>query len=346
MADAGVPVLIFADNGLLDTVLVWVPYLLGAAAVAAILMFFTGLSRSMGGGSHGINQRLEVFGQMQMPAAAAAAGRKGRRRGSLYSGIDRAVASRGFAVRLATDLARADLKMTVGEFFVGTVVLAGVGGLIGYALPISSHIIVSLVLIVAGLWAPRIYITMARNRRLRAFNSQLADTIGLLSSALRSGYSLLQSMELVAREGPSPVSGEFERVVREVGLGLSPEEALANLVRRMQSDDLELMVTAINVQREVGGNLAEVLDTIASTIRERVKLKGEIRVLTAQQQYSGYIVGLLPVGLSLILFIINPTYMEAVFQKTHWCGWTMFGCSGVMILVGFLAIQRIVDIKV
>jgi tight adherence protein B len=213
-------------------------------------------------------------------------------------------------------------------------------------LPIPGHVILALALAVAGLWVPRLYITSARNRRLRAFNTQLADTIGLLSGALRSGYSLLQAMELVAREGPSPVSGEFERVVREVGLGLSPEEALANLVRRMQSDDLELMVTAINVQREVGGNLAEVLDTIASTIRERVKLKGEIRVLTSQQQYSGYIVGLLPVGLSLILFIINPTYMSNVFTKTQWCGWTMFGCSAAMILAGFLAIQRIVDIEV
>jgi tight adherence protein B len=107
------------------------------------------------------------------------------------------------------------------------------------------------------------------------------------------------------------------------------------------------MVTAINVQREVGGNLAEVLDTIANTIRERVKLKGEIRVLTSQQQYSGYIVALMPVGLSLLLFVINPTYMASVFPPhTHWCGLTMFGCSGVMILAGFLIIQRIVDIDV
>jgi tight adherence protein B len=206
--------------------------------------------------------------------------------------------------------------------------------------------LLAVLLAIAGYWAPRIVVNSAKGKRLRAFNSQLADTIGLLSSSLRSGYSLLQAMELVAREGPAPVNGEFERVVREVGLGLSPEEALANLIGRMQSDDLELMVTAINVQREVGGNLAEVLDTIAGTIRERVKLKGEIRVLTAQQQYSGYIVGLLPVALSLLLFVINPTYMGSVFQKTHWCGWTMFGCSGLMIIAGFILIQRIVDIKV
>jgi tight adherence protein B len=106
------------------------------------------------------------------------------------------------------------------------------------------------------------------------------------------------------------------------------------------------MVTAINVQREVGGNLAEVLDTIAGTIRDRVKLKGEVRALTAQQQYSGYILALLPVALALVLFIINPTYMLGLYTKTHWCGWVMTGCSVVMVLSGFLVIQRIVDIKV
>lgn len=346
MVLAGVATMVLAD---IDIIATGSALLLGGMAFAAIIMFFTGLQRQMGGGAHGISARLREFGAVEMPAAAAPSGRRGRggRGGpSIYGQIDRAVASRGFAQKLSTDLARADLKMTVGEFVVARVVFASLGGLIGFALPLGGHIILGVLLALGGYFAPRIYVSSAKGKRLRAFNDQLADTIGLLSSALRSGYSLLQAMELVAREGPSPVNGEFERVVREVGLGLSPEEALQNLVGRMQSDDLELMVTAINVQREVGGNLAEVLDTIANTIRERVKLKGEIRVLTAQQQYSGYIVGLLPVALSLLLFVINPTYMGSVFTKTHWCGLTMFGCSGVMIVVGFILIQRIVDIKV
>jgi tight adherence protein B len=332
----------------MDIVAVGAQVLLGALTFGAILMFFVGLTRQMNGGATGISARLNEFGAREAPLGSTQ--RRGRSRGragpGIYGSIDRAVASRGFAQRLSTDLARADLKITVGEFIVARVVFASLGGLIGYAIPISGHVVLAALLAMTGYFVPRMYVTSAKNKRLRAFNAQLADTIGLLSSALRSGYSLLQAMELVAREGPSPVSGEFERVVREVGLGLSPEEALSNLIGRMQSDDLELMVTAINVQREVGGNLAEVLDTIANTIRERVKLKGEIRVLTSQQQYSGYIVGLLPVALSLLLFVINPTYMESVFTKTHWCGWTMFGCSGAMIVVGFILIQRIVDIHV
>jgi tight adherence protein B len=324
-----------------------VALLLGALIGIAFLLFFNGLRRTMSNGSRGIADRLQTFGGVAPVAAAQAGGRRGNKQGSgLYGGIERAVARRGFAVRLAEDLARADVKITVGEFIVASILFACVGLLVGAALPIGGRYLLALILAIAGLYAPRFYVSRQKNKRLRAFNAQLSDTVGLLSSALRSGYSFLQSMELVSREGPSPVAGEFERVVREVGLGLSPEEALANLVRRTESDDLELMVTVINVQREVGGNLAEVLDSIGSTIRERVKLIGEIRVLTAQQKYSGYIVGLLPVGLSLILLVINPKYLLNVFQTTTWCGWTMFGCAGIMILAGFFLIQRIVDIKV
>ena len=330
----------------------WLPALvLGGLVCVAILLFFNGLRRSMTGGSQGIAARLRNFAEVAPVAGAAApaakrGGRLGRGGGGLYSGIEKVVDRRGFALRLADDLARADVKITVGEFIVASILFASVGLLVGAALPIGGRYLLALMLGIAGLFAPRFYVQRQKSTRLRAFDSQLADTVGLLSSALRSGYSFLQAMELVSREGPSPVAGEFERVVREVGLGLSPEEALANLVRRMESDDLELMVTVINVQREVGGNLAEVLDSIGNTIRERVKLIGEIRVLTAQQKYSGYIVGLLPIGLSLILMVINPKYILNVFQTTTWCGWTMFGCATTMILAGFFFIQRIVDIKV
>lgn len=340
MVLAGTAATVFAD---LDIAGTGTALLIGGLSFVAVLLFFSGLRRAIGGGSHGIAARLEAYGAREIQAARTS---RGRPSSNLYGRIDKAVAGRSSSAKWARDLARADLKITVGEFYVARFVLTSLGLLIGFALPISGRFLLAAVLAGSGFFLPRFYVTFKKNGRLRAFNTQLADTIGLLSSALRSGYSLLQAMELVAREGPSPVSGEFERVVREVGLGLSPEEALANLVARMESEDLELMVTAINVQREVGGNLAEVLDTIATTIRERVKLKGEIRVLTAQQQYSGYIIALLPVGLSLILFIINPTYMLGVFQKTIWCGWVMVGCSATMILVGFLVIQRIVDIKV
>ena len=140
--------------------------------------------------------------------------------------------------------------------------------------------------------------TAARPGRLKAFNAQLPDTITLLANSLRAGSSFLQGMELVTREARPPISEEFERVVREMQLGVALQPALNNLVRRVASEDLELMVTAIQIQSQVGGNLATVLDAIAHTIRERIRIYGEIQTLTAMQRYSGYVITLLPIGLA------------------------------------------------
>jgi tight adherence protein B len=180
--------------------------------------------------------------------------------------------------------------------------------------------------------------------RLNAFNKQLPDTISLLSNALRAGSSFLQSVELVSRESPPPMGPEMGRVVREVNLGLGMEEALANMVRRIKSDDLDLMVTAIGVQQQVGGNLAEVLDTIAFTIRERVRIKGEIRTLTAQGRYSGYIVAFLPVAIAVTLNFINPEFMRPLF--TELIGQILLATGLIMMSIGFFAIRKITDIKV
>jgi tight adherence protein B len=155
----------------------------------------------------------------------------------------------------------------------------------------------------------------------------------------------------VTREAQPPISEEFERVVREMSLGVALQPALANLVRRVKSEDLELMVTAINIQSQVGGNLATVLDSIAFTIRERIRIVGEIRVLTSMQRYSGYVITLLPVGLGGLLFLISPTYITALFRNPPV---TLGLPTGVIFLIvglismgiGYFFIRRIVDIKV
>jgi tight adherence protein B len=259
---------------------------------------------------------------------------------------DADTSDRSFTATLARDLARADIRITIGEYMLMTLVLVSLGALIGFALPIGGHIVLGLLLAFAGFYGPRYYVTARKRGRQRAFNSQLADAITMMANSLKSGFALLQSLELVSREAPVPISQEFERIVREVGFGTSVETSLTHLVERMESNDLELLVTAINVQREVGGNLVEVLDTIAATIRDRVRLVGEVRSMTAQQQYSGYIIALLPIGLALLLTVINPNYMIGVFRDTTWCGWTMLGCSLAMILLGFIVIRQIVRIKV
>jgi tight adherence protein B len=198
---------------------------------------------------------------------------------------------------------------------------------------------------------PRFWLGRRKKKRLKAFNSRLADTVTLIGNALRAGSSFLQAVEMVVRESQPPVSTEFGRVIREVNLGLPFEQALANMVRRVRSDDLELMATAITVQHQVGGNLAEILDSIAFTIRERIRIKGEIKTLTAQTRMSGYVVGLLPVGLTGVLFMIAPTFMNPMFQKPPEAfglpmGMLILAGGAVMMFIGFMAIRRIVDIEV
>lgn len=324
--------------------------LAGLLVGLSIVLLFSGFQRMANTRAASVRNRLDALvgptgGDARLLGTRTKRDRRSRRTRAVYSGAGSAQAST-YTMKLATELAQADLKLTVGEFMSITAVCASVGGLLGIALPIPSRFILALVLFFAGVYGPRIWLRRKRVKRQRAFDGQLADMLGLMSGALRSGYSLLQAMELSAREGPAPASVEFERVVREVGLGLSPEEALNNLLERMQSEDMILLVTAINVQREVGGNLVEVLESIANTIRERVKLIADMRVLTSQQQFSGYIIACLPVALSLMLALINPSYMLGVFQTTIWCGWTMLGCSLIMIFFGFLIIRKIVNIKV
>ncbi len=151
-------------------------------------------------------------------------------------------------------------------------------------------------------------------------------------------------METVSRELPSPMSVEFARVVREIGLGLTIEEALAHMLQRVNSDDLDLVITAINIQHEVGGNLAEILDTISHTIRERVRIKGQIRAMTAQQRFSGYVISVLPVILGVVMFMINPGYIGRMFNET--CGIIMLITGGFMIFAGYMVIRRITNIEI
>ena len=265
--------------------------------------------------------------------------------------IDRAIEGRGFTQGIKSRIAKADAKLRVSEYL-ALQVLAGIGvGAAVYFL-LGKNTLFAILGAIFGLFIPRFYLSFTAKRRLRAFDDQLSDTLNLWVNALRSGYSVLQSMEAIATELPPPVSVEFERVVQEVRLGLGVPQALYNMLRRVPSDDLDLVITAVNIQREVGGNLAEVLDTISFTIRERVRIKGEIRTLTAQGRLSGYIISLLPIGLALVLMLINPQYMSQLFADLPPyifgvpCGWLVVGVALLMMLVGFLIIQKIVDIEV
>jgi len=309
-------------------------------ALAGLSMFlvFFGLSRTWGTKAEAIDERLDRYasrpGEFEVP--------KEEKRSPIGERLDKALAGKGFAERTARELARADLKLTVSEYVAVNLISIVLGFLIGYLL--YRSIFVAIGAAITGSFLPRIYVKQRQKRRLHRFNDQLGDAINLLVNGLRSGYSQLQAMETVSREMPPPISEEFSRVVREVGLGLSLNQALDNMLRRIQSDDLDLMITAIKVQHEVGGNLAEILDTISFTIRERVRIQGEIRVLTSMQMLSAYIISFLPVGLGLVMYLLSAEYMGQMFQEP--CGWIMLGTAATIVIVGFLIIRRIVAIEV
>jgi tight adherence protein B len=258
--------------------------------------------------------------------------------------LDRAIAQQSFAKRVATDLARANLKFTVVEFMLLSLASVVVGIALGALALRALWIVGAAAGGVIGFIVPRTLLKLRQTRRLNAFNDQLGDTITLLANSLRSGYSLLQSMEMVARELPAPMCEEFERVTREIGLGLSNQEALNNLLRRIQSDDLDMMITAINIHHEVGGNLAEILDTIGHTIRERVRIKGEIRTLTAMARYSGYLVSILPVAVAGLLFVMNGEYMSGLWEDP--CGVRMIIAAAIGMFLGWIVIRRVVNIEI
>jgi tight adherence protein B len=199
---------------------------------------------------------------------------------------------------------------------------------------------------VLGAFAPRFYVKRQQGVRLRRFDEQLSDMLNLMVNGLRAGYSTMQAMEAVSKEMPTPMNDEFHRVVQEMQLGIPMEAALNNLLRRIPSPDLDFVVTAINVQREVGGNLSEILDIISFTIRERVRIKGEIRVMTAQVRASGTLLALIPAGLALMLWFLNRDYLMSFFDAGPVCGWSAIAVIVIMIISGYFVMMKIADIEV
>ena len=328
----------------------------GIAALAIILIAF-GIASS---GSSGISDRLERYASGRGEGGKAAAQSQGPitdliQQSQALANLNKVVEGRDFGANLARELARADLRLKPSEYlFIWLGSIVGVPVLLfilGFFLSALQSPLALLIGMLIGFMLPRFWLNRRKNGRLNAFNKQLPDTITLIANALRAGSSFLQAIELVVRESRPPISVEFSRVIREVNLGLPFEQALENMVRRVRSDDLELMATAINIQHTVGGNLAEILDSIAYTIRERIRIKGEIRTLTAQQRLSGYVVGFLPIGLAGFLFIAAPGFMDPMFANPPAiaglpAGVVILLFGGFMMFIGFMLIRKIVDIEV
>jgi len=310
-----------------------------------LLLLAVGLAMTFLGERSVVEERLGRYGEGQVVSTADTEVKK--QRGSIIADyLERAGEGSDLFENISRDLARADLKLRPAEYIAVIVISIFGFGVVGFIIS-SGSMIFAFVGMLSGAFVPRMYVKSQEKGRLKRFNNQLSDMLNLTVNGLRAGFSTLQALEAVSRELPPPINEEFHRVVQEMQLGIPMEEALDHLLRRINSDDLDLVITAINVQREVGGNLAEILDSISFTIRERVRIKGEIAALTAQGRATAWVISAMPVILMGLLFLINREYIMQFFNpETRSCGIPLIVLAGIMVVTGFIATQKIVDIDI
>src|SRR5215207_159184 len=315
------------------------PIVLLGGGILVLFLLIVGVIVSITSERSLVEERLGRFLEDDRPQPEGEAG------GSVLTDwLNRRVAKSSMGDRVSRELARADLKFKVAEYYALVFMSTVVAALAAYL--IQPYPASALIGAVIGFLIPRFYVKRQQTVRLNKFNDQLSDMLNLMVNGLRAGYSTMQALEAVSRELPAPISDEFHRVVQEMQIGIPMEKALDNLLRRIPSEDLDFVVTAINVQREVGGNLSEILDTISFTIRERVRIKGEIRVMTAQVRTSATVLSLIPVFLTAALWFISPEYIGSFFDRGPLCGWAAVGTVVGMIASGYMVMMKIADIEV
>ncbi|HYK98097.1 MAG TPA: type II secretion system F family protein [Candidatus Acidoferrales bacterium] len=243
---------------------------------------------------------------------------------------------------IAVMIEQAQADVSVGEVLAAMATLAALAFTL--AIVFTSLLAVGIAAALFGGGLPLLWLTWQRRRLARKFSDQLLDTIALLASSVRSGHSLLQALEHVVSEAPEPTRSTIALVVREIGLGASQEDALERVADRLPSEDLELIVSAINVHHQIGGSLARVLDSIAETIQERGRIAGDIRSLTAQQRFSAYVLSLLPVAVGLVLYLVSPDYIAPLFRPGA-LRFALIGAS-TMVVSGFLIMEKMASIDV
>jgi tight adherence protein B len=250
--------------------------------------------------------------------------------------------ARGFSERLDAELEAAGVSLRSGEFVVASAVGALVFGVLGAAL-LGNWLLAIVVALIGGAF-PTLLLRNALKRRADKLREQLPDVLTIMASSLRAGHSFLQSLDTVAKEITAPAAAEFQRVVAEIRLGRPAEDALEALAERVGSPDFKWAVIAVNVQREVGGNLAEILDTVADTLRERAMLRRQIKVLTAEGRLSAWVLGALPFAIALYMYAVNPSYIGGLFDNT--LGIIMVVVALLLMAAGILWMRKIVDIDV
>ncbi|MBU8908036.1 type II secretion system F family protein [Desertibacillus haloalkaliphilus] len=247
-----------------------------------------------------------------------------------------------FVQKWEIDLEKAGLTINAEGFFIMRLVLGGLAFVVAFI--IDSLFIVMVLFFIGGFFLPILYLKRKKQLRLVQSAQQLPHALGTMETAMKAGFSFIQSMQVVAQEVPDPLGPEFNKTIREINLGETMESAFAHLLNRLPNEDLKLVVSALLIQRTTGGNLADLLGSMQETIRERVRIQEELKTLTSQGRMSAWIITLLPFVLGLLLNLMNPEYFEPLF--THPLGWFLMSAGVISALIGWIAIQKIINVEV
>ena len=258
------------------------------------------------------------------------------------SPIDKMVYKLKIIRRLHAWLDKAGFKIDVKVFLLAVLVFASLGFLLGVIL--HRGIIPPLILMVIMTSIPFIYLKMQITKRVLLFTEQLATSLDMMSRSLKAGHSLAMAIQTIGNEMANPISGLFKSVYEEQAYGLSIKDALSHMIDRMDTTDMRFFVTSVNIYREIGGNLSEILENLAKTIRERLKIRRQVRVYTAQARLSGYILGVLPIVTAIIFYFMSPDYMGELVEAK--LGRMLIAAAVVLQIIGFIVIRRIIDIKI
>lgn len=302
------------------------PILITLSVIAAVIVIFAGILQIIGP-DQDVEGRLghDEYDNDEM-----------RSSDRLGDRLNRQFTKAGFGSKLAMELAQAGTQVTATEFM--AINLGLVVGSFFLGMLIGKTIVAGLALSVVTALGPRFWLKRKKDKRISQFQQQLPDVLSLVVGSLRAGYGLIQALKLVSQEMPSPSKDEYTRVVNEISLGYSLHQALAHLVERMESEDLMMVVTAINIQNEVGGNLGNILESIASTIRDRVKLQGDIRTMTGMPRMTGYMLAAMPFFVALIMFFLDPEYMMQLFIFP----WYIIPiCSVISMSIGLVLMNKL-----
>jgi tight adherence protein B len=320
------------------------PQLIPLLAFGAVFLLVVGLQQSNQRSSRLEHQlgRFANGGRKTLSGQPSGGLFRQRRRLSSFHTLDMFLERKGFAAGIDKQLASAALPLRVGEYLLIRWLMAlGLGATAAILLAVPFAAVPAAAV---GYMLPAFYVGFRKRQRNGQLEVQLVDALALMAGGLRAGYSFLQGAEAVVRELPSPIRDEFGTLLQDLRVGVSMEEAIIGLARRVPSEEVDMLATAILIQRSSGGNLAEILDSIAYTIRERLRIRREIMTLTAQERMSSYVVGALPLISFTFLKMTNPDYLDQLFATS--LGHLLLGLAIVLEIVGFYVIRKIIDIKI